>query len=470
MQMANRPDSRLVVHERSRTSAILARMHSTERATWLTVFVALLYLYLVTGHWTAVHVNDAIAANWPAWTFVHHGTFFLDHIKHLPRELWFVHSGGHLVSNRMAGVIFIGVPAQAVFALFAHSPNVAGGVTAAVVTAAAVATLAVVLRRVCNSELALAAALCVGAGTAFWTAASSELWTHGPDALWLSLSLLALTRDRYLLCGLALVPALMTRPHLAVVAATLGLLLSWRKRAVRPAIAIGVPSITAMALLVAWNTYYYGSPSIGGGYAGREDALTGQGAGNWAFVRDIAGTMGSPLRGLLLYTPVAVVGCLCLVLGWRRAPDWARAALLGGVLYEAVQLRLNRYSGGTGFYSNRLIVELLLLAAPLVVLGYQEWRNGGRHRVTLTRALVMASVGIHAVGALFPNSYLLHPQYWTTWGPVAAVRYETGPAIAIIVATVIVGAIVTVWPLRRRTSSTTEPAPALAAAGAATPG
>jgi hypothetical protein len=91
--------------------------------------------------------------------------------------------------------------------------------------------------------------------------------------------------------------------------------------------------------------------------------------------------------------------------------------------------------------------------------------------VTVTRALVVLSVGIHALGAFLPDAYFHHAQYWTTWGPVAAVRYETGPAIAIIVATVIAGTVVTVWPLlRRRTALAAEPAPAFAAAGAATPG
>jgi hypothetical protein len=174
---------------------------------------------------------------------------------------------------------------------------------------------------------------------------------------------------------------------------------------------------------------------------------------------------------VLLYSPILILAVLCIPAGWRRAPDWARAALIGGALYEVIQLRLNRYSGGTLFYSNRLVLELFLLAAPLVVLGYQEWRERGPHRATVARALAATSIGIHALGAFLPNAYFLHPQYWTTWGPVAAVRYETGPAIAIIVATVIAGTVVTVWPLlRRRTALAAEPAPAFAAAGAATPG
>ena len=213
----------------------------------------------------------------------------------------------------------------------------------------------------------------------------------------------------------------------------------------------------------------YGAWTIGGGYTGSADALTSSHAAAWTYVRDVAGTLGSPLRGVLLYTPAIVVALLCIPAGWRRAPDWARAALVGGVVYELVQLRINRYGGGTSFYSNRLVLELFLLAAPLVVLGYQEWRERGPHRATVARALATASIGIHALGAFLPNAYFLHPQYWSTWGPVAAVRYETGPAVAIIVVAVAAGVIVTLWPLRQGASMWPLRRPAPAGDAAAQP-
>ena len=440
------------------------------RSLWLTSLAVCFAAYLLTAHYT-LRVNDTDATNWPAWWFVRHGTFFLDGFH--SNNPWFVHAGVHIVSNRMGGVILFGLPMQAVFMGMYVSANAVGALTAALTTSIAMANMAVVFRRLeATVGLALGATACLALGTGMWTVSSTELWTHTANVFWLSCALLALTYNRTLVAGILVAPVIPTRPHLVVVIAILGLWLALHRRSWRVLLHFAVPALVSLAGLLAWNTYMYGTSTIGGGYAGHENALTGSTGTLWPFIRDIAGTVGSPLRGIILYTPLIVIAALCIPAGWRRAPDWAKATFVGGFVYQVVQLRLNRYSGGTAFYSNRLVLEMFLLATPLVVLGYKDWRERSPHRATVTRALTAASIGIHALGAFLPRTYFFpHEQHWTTWGPVAAVRYETGPAIAIIVATVIAGTVVTVWPLlRRRTALAAEPAPAFAAAGAVTPG
>ena len=447
-----------------RVSTLLA----PDRVVWLSVFLVVLPLYALGAHWGEQRMNDTDAANWPAWWLVHHGTFFLDGFK--SGNPWFVHAGGHLVSNRMGGVILFGVPLQAAFGGLDLWPNAIGALTAVLATSLSTANMAVVFKRLgAPSQLAFTSAMCLAFGTAVWTVSSAELWPHTADLFWISLAFLALTRDRTLVAGLLLAPLILTRAHLAVVIAVIGIWLAWRRRSVRVLLHFAAPALLAVLALVAWNDFMYGTPSLVGGYAGKVEALPGHGDVLLRYLLNLAGAVGSPLRGVLLYTPLVVVAILCIPVGWRRSPDWARAALVGGALYEGVQHGLNRYSGGTSFYSNRLVLELLLLASPLVVLGYQEWRERGPHRATITRALAMTSIGIHALGAFLPDTYFLHPQHWTTWGPVAALHYETGPAVAIIVVAVAAGVIVTLWPLRGYASGWPLRRPAPAGESAAQP-
>jgi hypothetical protein len=438
------------------------------RSQWLVVSFSAFILLAMTAHWGPVRMNDADAANWPSWWFVRHGTFFLDGFH--SNNPWFIHANGHFVSNRTPGVILFGLPLQALFLRAYISANVVGSLTATLATAGALANVSVALRKLVGQRLALSATACLGFGTATWTVAGAELWPHTADLFWLSLAMLALTEQRVLLGGLAMSPLILTRPHLAFAIGVVGLWMGISQRSVRVLLCFAVPASVSVGLLVAWNALTFGSPSLWGGYAGHVDVLPGQGNVVWRYIVNIAGAVASPQRGLLLYTPLALFCVIWIAAGWRRAPVWLRAFLIGGLAYDAVQLRLNRYSGGYGFYSNRLLLESILMGAPLLVIGYQSWAENKPQRAVLARGLAALSIAIHSLGAFLPGAYYLHGQPWNTWGPVAAVRYETGAAIAIIVIAVIAGAVITVWPLRRGTAAATDPVHPPAAASAATPG
>lgn len=421
-----------------RTADLLDRCISTDRRLWWTIVLLMLAVFLRTAHWTYLEVNDATAAAWPAWALVHHGTIRLEGVTGLPDIAWFQEVNGHLVSDRMPGVILIGVPAQFVLAWTDVRPIIPAVLTAAVVSALAVGTVAVVLRRAgVSRRFAMTGALVLALGTGLWTTASTELLTHGPDALWLSLFMLALTRHRYLLAGAAIAPALLTRPHLALVAATVGLWLGWRERSPRPLISIGVPSVAAVGLLVAWNAWVFGSANLDGGYGGRLASATSTDVSTaHHFAVTLAGSLVSPSRGLLLYSPVVLVAIVALYRGWRQVPHWARACLMGGVLYQAAQTRVNGFSGGYSFYSNRLVVEMLVLATPAACLAYVHvaQRSPGFRRVA--RTLAATSIALHMVGALLYVSdatYGTDLPLWTTWVPWEAATSGGGATLLISV-------------------------------------
>lgn len=407
----------------------VSRSTSTGRGAWLLTFGVLFPIYLLCGHRTYLSVNDGQAAAWPAWAFAHLGTFHLEHVHPLPHNVWFSHSHGHVVSNRTVGVILVGVPAA--FLMHSAHQMAPAVLTASLVTAMAGANLALLFRRlVAPGRLALSSGIALGLGTGFWTVAGSELWTHGPDALWLSFALLALSSSRLWLAGGAMGPAILTRPHLAVVAALLGLALAWAHRSWRPMLAFGAPGAAGILLVLLWNKWLFGHATLGGGaysYAAERLTTAGTHQGSSPLLNfasstltTLAGSLVSPSRGLLTYSPFLLVGVIALARKWRSVPTWTQLSLIAGVAYALVQSRINGFGGGYGYYSNRLMLETLVLSVPAGVIAYSLWVQEFPIWRTVTRVLVGLSIGSHAIGALFyavPFQFGQHLDLWRTWVP-----------------------------------------------------
>jgi hypothetical protein len=278
-------------------------------------------------------------------------------------------------------------------------------------------------------------ALVLAFGTGMWTVASAELWTHGPATMWLSLGLLLLTRDRLLLAGCALSPALLTRPHLAVVSAIVGIWIGLARRSPRATLAIGAPSVLTLGLLVRWNDWYFGTASVGGPYHGAIAAAVRPPTDTAVmFLTNVAGTVMSGWCGIVWYSPVVLVLAAAVPVGWRQAPDWARASLVAGLVYLAIQLRVDTFTGGGTFYGNRLVLELFVLATPVVMIGYERWAAERPWRTAAVTVAASLSIGIYAVGALLPG-YRVGGAFsnWTVWYPALVVR-AAGSLGALVVA------------------------------------
>jgi hypothetical protein len=418
---------------------LLTRGTSSGRAVWITTFLICTSNYALTAHWFGINNVDSLAAAYPGWHFVHHGSFFLDSGS-IPDNQWFVSSGTHVVSNRMAGVILVGVPMQ-----FLLKPLGAGYVepavvTAILVTATAMATLALVLYRVGgHGRMAMSCALALAFGTGFWPNASAELWPHGPDAMWLSLALLAIQSDRQWWAGLALAPAIMTRPHLALVAATIGCSHAWGKRQLLPMLRIAVPCVAGVGVLLAWNRAMFEKPSVGGAYSNALPSVASTSvSGLESTLTSAAGSLFSPLCGLLVLSPFVALGMVAALQACRDAPSWEVGAALGGCLYMVAQWRINGFTGGAGFFSYRLTLELLVLGAPLAYRGYLDLRLR-RPIASVARSLVGVSVAAHVIGVYWWKPSLGPEQIldpWRTWAPgeTAASHGEVGLALAALIA------------------------------------
>ena len=409
----------------------------SDRRSYLVVFLATLGIYLLTAHYFTGQISDTQAVIWPAYEFVHHGTFRLDAVHNLPvGNEWFIRVNGHVVVGRMAGPVLAGVPLAALLAWTPLTPAVLGSATAAIMTAMAMTALFAALRRLVPARAALAGFVIVAFGTPVWTVAAGELWPQTVDILAISLMLYALARNRVGWAGIALAPAMLSRPHLALVALIMGVGLTVGRRSLRPLIGFGVPAAIGLALLFPYNHYTYGRWSLLGIYGAHTDALTGGGSGQslhayaWAALQ----TSFSTFQGLFTLSPVLLVAVVCLVRRPRFAPGWTGLALISGLAYQAVQLRVDVWTGGAGFIGSRLTLELVVLAAPMAIICYQPWAAGHALRRFITSVLAGIGLAVFFVGAVL-SDYRIGGSYhtfWTTFYP-AKVAMAAGPQGALIV-------------------------------------
>jgi alpha-1,2-mannosyltransferase len=155
-----------------------------------------------------------------------------------------------------------------------------------------------------------------------------------------------------------------------------------------------------LALLVAYNTVVFGAPSIAGGYGSGFNERTSS-LDLVEYAGNIALALVHPLRGLLIFSPFLILLIPGLKAAWRAAPAWVQGSALGGLLYLLLQLKANRYSGGSGFWGYRYPLETLAAAAPLLLLAYSEWVERQSELIRkLFRWLVIASVLLTATGAI----------------------------------------------------------------------
>lgn len=435
------------------------------RTRWLQVFVPLSVIYLLTANYGPFVFIDSAAAFHPAWHLVHHGHLWVDDE---PLRIWmFVQDAhGHLSSNRPPGLILFSVPAFAAAGWLTATPVVApAAVAVSLATAAGVANLGLLLEDILSRRAAWCAAMLAGLGTSLWSVAAAEYLPHGIDVLWLTTALLALRARRTTLAGVAFALAITTRPHLAVVALILGIGAARNVR-LRSIVAVGLPSVCGLLLLMTYNALVFGVFNIRGGYPEYVDApISREGittTDSHAVLTNLAGTLASGSRGVLVLSPFIVALLPGLVRGWRAGPWWARWSAVAGAAYMLVQLRIQSgpegFLGGGLIYSYRYAIEPLALCAPLLASSWLTWTRMSESRMRLFAALAVLSVWTHAVGAIL---YGISGQYpfhaWLAWSP-AAVLTSQSPLVAVPAITALLVAVVAVLRLSERKMALDDPA------------
>ncbi len=384
----------------------------------LALFVAALALFIPTA--SGYYANwDPWASSVSAWRIANTGQPWMEGVDFdqltgvKDPTVWQSEVNGHLVTTRMYGPILAAVP---FYWVAAHSDEAGfsiyrGGMTAAVFVAASVVLLFLSMRRRVGDTRALVGAAVFGFTTPAWSVGANALWTHPMTMFGLAGAAWATSRDRWWLAGLFLGVGIWARPHIALVAAIIGLGMAWSRRKPTIAVALGVPTALSLVALGAWNNYVFGSWNPLGAYAGHQVTATVPTLGEKINqLENVAGFLFAPDRGLLVWTPVVLVLLPVVIRAWRTVPDWSRWLAVGGVAYVALQLALNYFGGADGFYGYRHGLELLVCITPLYTFSL-----GAAGMRTLRAATVVAFLQLAIIwpGAVFESFYVNADDVWT---------------------------------------------------------
>ncbi len=432
----------------------------------LLLFLGVFSVYLATAERDHVNV-DAYAASAGAWRIATAGTPWFDGLDvtqiggtHTDKGVnrngqWILESpNGHVTAQRVAGPIIAGVPfywllggsgtSEADFGLLPAA------VAASFITATAVMLVFLALRRRAGTPLALGAALVFAFATPTWTVSANGLWTHPITQLGIAGAAYGASRGRWWLAGLFLGVGMFGRPHLALIAAVLGVGMAWSRRDWRIAARVAIPTAASLGLLAAWNRGVHGIWSISGAYGDVVDRATrgGDKVLGYDLLTNYLGFFVSFNRGLLVWTPALLLFVPALVRARRTLPDWTLWLAAGGVVYTFVQIRLAEFTGGIFFYGYRHGLELVTALLPMLALSAPYLGRIARRALPVVIAVQVAAMSLGAVVEGFfirpglmwrENSYWLalrsNPSVVGLWlglcvviGLWVAVRYVPPPA------------------------------------------
>ena len=233
--------------------------------------------------------------------------------------------------------------------------QVAGKLSAAFLAALATALLARSFARRVSPAMALGCAVLFGLGTSVYSTAQA-LWQHPAVLLFLVIAIDALARlddnttaslQPGLIAALCLSLAAASRPAVIPLCGALFIYLLIRARA-QAASLMAVACVPAGAVAV-YNATLFGAPWRFGpsGVGGRFFE---------ALPESLAGLLVSPARGLLVFTPIALVAAWGLITQSRR--PLSRALMAAAAVHFVFMACWNEWHGGESF-GPRLLTDLL---------------------------------------------------------------------------------------------------------------
>lgn len=324
---------------------------------------------------------------------------------------------GHLYYDFPPGSSLLSIPVVAIGRLAGYSTITPDGTydmeaekevqqrLAALLGAVTVAILFLAARRRLSWRISMLIGIGTALATPIWSTTSRALWSHTWLVVLMALVVAELLRRdpeeqplRPIFLGTLLGWAYWVRPTAAIPILLVTLWVAMRQRRRLPAMLATM--VLWFGLLVVWSLSHFGTVLPPYFSATR---LAWQRLGE-----ALAGNLISPARGVLVYTPVL------LFVGWLlaryrrqiRRPD---LAALGCGVVTLHWLTISAYPHWWGGYSYgpRLMTDLVPWLAMLTVLGLEARGRtvpapGKRRRIegAIGIALLLASVGMHAVGGL----------------------------------------------------------------------
>jgi len=207
-----------------------------------------------------------------------------------------------------------------------------------------------------------------------WAVASQALWQHGPGVLCLLLAMLGLSWEQQdwrarvftgFWLGFAFAVRPQTAPFLVAGAAAEWLITEGPNRAKRAAVAtFCLGAFPLVAFTLGYNSYFFGS--LFGSYHGYESGFRLS-----LLAKGGPALLLSPNRGLLFFTPIALLGLLGMAIALRRPRSHPIEATFAAVAiaYFVLHSSFFTWAGGWTFGPRYLIETLpaLALASTLAI-------------------------------------------------------------------------------------------------------
>jgi Dolichyl-phosphate-mannose-protein mannosyltransferase len=412
------------------------------RSPWL-LFLGVIFIYSLNGR--ALTSGDTIPASYLPLSLLREFDFDLDEFPFLYEgDLpWFLQSiNGRVVSAYppWAGVLAVPV----------YLPSVLGGISpqapmihdleklaATLITALSVILLLCALRRLTSEKIAWSVAVIYALGTSSFSSSSQALWQHGPSQLFLTLTIYCLVRGldtpRFsAYAGLALGSAIICRPSNAFMAVSVVAYVFLKRR--DQFVKFCLTSLPPLLGFTAYNIYYNDSPVSTGFAVGIIDPSQLWSIGSHLFrtplLEGLAGVLGSPGRGLFVYSPIFLVSLVGIVMVWKD-PQQVLLKYLSVAVLPIIVLTakwINWWGGGS--YGPRLLADmtpiLCLYLYPPCERARPSWLLKG-----VIASLAALSISLHALRVFGGGDWNGHPHVdrhperlwsWTSSPPVYHTR------------------------------------------------
>lgn len=304
-------------------------------------------LAAITTTWR-VAMSDTLAAMYPAWNLLHHGSMIVTGIHGKTAEE--IHHG---ISDRMPGMIWALVP----FSFMPH-PSVLSFILAAFIVNGL--TIFVIAKTMGFNAglLATFATPLVYVNKAFWP--------QSIDILLILLAIAIVTRYwqgrlAYWLIPIGIAVTITRPPTFALL---LGVVFLMSMQRFWNTIYTVIGGVIGAAILLIFTHHYFGIWSLRGGYG--LTPLTHE-----SFIHTLAVGIISPQRGILFYTPWLVFAFL-----WDRRitrRQWNEVAILA-FLYVIAEWKVYTAFGGNGYLGYRYALPFAVLAIPAALRGMRRCR------------------------------------------------------------------------------------------------
>ena len=336
----------------------------------IVLFVVVLGIYLLTvAHdWLSL---DVWSAHFGAWSIATTGSPSVDGaamppLEDTPLREQFVRESvnGHLAITRVPASSLPGSRLLAARRGDVHA--LAGGVTAALLTAVSVVLVFRTLESRLPRRTAALAAAAFAVTTPVWSVAADGIWPHTLTILGITGMAWASSTRRWWLVGSSAESrcwAVSTCGHRRDSGTPRGL--GATRSTDRPTGRGRQRSLRGRPLCLELLGLWHVEPVSGVRDLDVRRVRPEQGIRAGA---QPAGHVVRPRPRTLRLDTGACGAAPALVRSWRNLPDWSRALVWGGLAYSVLQCLLDDYDGGYGFYGYRLGLEMLACITPAVAL------------------------------------------------------------------------------------------------------